>query len=77
MINHENPKKPLSDNITKEESFTGIPVSHGYVIGNCFVMEGSDITYSKYNIAIYEIKKEHKDIIDTLKTKHLNPRTAK
>ncbi len=53
-------EKPLSDNITKEESFTGIPVSHGYVIGNCFVMEGSDITYSKYNIAIYEIKKEHK-----------------
>ncbi len=53
-------EKPLSDNITKEETFKGIPVSHGYVIGNCFVMEGSDITYSKYNIAIYEIKKEHK-----------------
>ena len=35
-------------------------MSHGYVIGNCFVMEGSVITYSKYNIAIYEIKKEHK-----------------
>ena len=33
-------EKPLSDNI-KEESFTGIPVSHGYVIGNCFVMEGN------------------------------------
>ena len=53
-------EKPLSDNITKEETFKGIPVSHGYVIGNCFVMEGSVITYSKYNIAIYEIKKEHK-----------------
>ena len=53
-------EKPLSDNIIKEESFKGIPVSHGYAIGNCFVMEGSDITYSKYNIPIYEIKKEHK-----------------
>ena len=53
-------EKPLSDNIIKEESFKGIPVSHGYAIGNCFVMEGSDITYSKYNIAIHEIKKEHK-----------------
>lgn len=52
-------EKPLSDNIIKEESFKGIPVSHGYAIGNCFVMEGSDITYSKYNIPIYEIKKEH------------------
>lgn len=53
-------EKPLSDNIIKEESFKGIPVSQGYAIGNCFVMEGSDITYSKYNIPIYEIKKEHK-----------------
>ena len=53
-------EKPLSDNIIKEELFKGIPVSHGYAIGNCFVMEGSDITYSKYNIPIYEIKKEHK-----------------
>ena len=53
-------EKPLSDNIIKEESFKGIPVSHGYAIGNCFVMEGSDITYSKYNIPIHEIKKEHK-----------------
>ena len=53
-------EKPLSDNIIKEESFKGIPVSHGYAIGNCFVMEGSDITYSKYNIPISEIKKEHK-----------------
>ena len=53
-------EKPLSDNIIKEESFKGIPVSNGYAIGNCFVMEGSDITYSKYNIPIYEIKKEHK-----------------
>ena len=53
-------EKPLSDNIIKEESFKGIPVSHGYAIGNCFVMEGSDIIYSKYNIPIYEIKKEHK-----------------
>lgn len=52
-------EKPLSDNIIKEESFKGIPVSQGYAIGNCFVMEGSDITYSKYNIPIYEIKKEH------------------
>ena len=53
-------EKPLSDNIIKEKSFKGIPVSNGYAIGNCFVMEGSDITYSKYNIPIYEIKKEHK-----------------
>ena len=53
-------EKPLSDNIIKEESFKGIPVSQGYAIGNCFVMEGSDITYSKYNIPIHEIKKEHK-----------------
>ena len=53
-------EKPLSDNIIKEESFKGIPVSNGYAIGNCFVMEGSDITYSKYNIPIHEIKKEHK-----------------
>ena len=53
-------EKPLSDNIIKEELFKGIPVSQGYAIGNCFVMEGSDITYSKYNIPIYEIKKEHK-----------------
>ena len=53
-------EKPLSDNIIKEVSFKGIPVSSGYAIGDCFVMEGNDITYSKYNIPIYEIKKEHK-----------------
>ena len=53
-------EKPLSDNIIREVSFKGIPVSNGYAIGNCFVVEGNDITYSKYNIPIYEIKKEHK-----------------
>ena len=55
-------EKPLSDNIIKEVSFKGIPVSSGYAIGDCFVMEGNDITYSKYNIPIYEIKKEHKKL---------------
>jgi len=53
-------EKPLSENINKEEIFRGIPVSFGFVIGNCFVMEGSDISYSKYNIPIYTIKKEEK-----------------
>ncbi|MEC8265703.1 MAG: phosphoenolpyruvate--protein phosphotransferase [Pseudomonadota bacterium] len=52
-------EKPLSDNIIKEVSFKGIPVSNGYAIGNSFVIEGNDITYSKYNIPISEIKKEH------------------
>ena len=64
-------EKPLSDNIIKEESFKGIPVSNGYAIGNCFVMEGNDITYSKYNIPIYEIKKEHKRL-DAAVNKALN-----
>ena len=50
-------EKPLSDNIIKEVSFKGIPVSNGYAIGNSFVIEGNDITYSKYNIPISEIKK--------------------
>ena len=60
-------EKPLSDNIIKEESFIGIPVSNGYAIGNCFVMEGNDISYSKYNIPIYEIKKEHKRLDTAVK----------
>ena len=53
-------EKPLSENINKEEIFRGIPVSFGFVIGNSFVMEGSDISYSKYNIPIYAIKNEKK-----------------
>ena len=60
LIKNNFEEKPLSDNIIKEVSFKGIPVSSGYAIGDCFVMEGNDFTYSKYNIPIYEIKKEHK-----------------
>ena len=60
ITNNFGEEKPLSENIYKEEIFRGIPVSFGFVIGNCLVMEGSDISYSKYNIPIYGIKKEKK-----------------
>ncbi len=36
-----------------------------------------DTMFKHFKLNPEEIKKEHKDIIDTLKTKHLNPRTAK
>ena len=61
ITNNFGEEKPLSENLYKEEIFRGIPVSFGFVIGNCLVMEGSDISYSKYNIPIYGIKKEKKD----------------
>ena len=51
-------EKPLPDNLVKEKFFKGIAVSHGFAIGNCAIKKSSNLSISKYNIPIHEVKNE-------------------
>jgi len=60
-------EKPLPGNLVKEKIFKGIAVSHGFVIGNCAIKKSSDLSYSKYNIPISEVKNEIKRLDKAVK----------
>ncbi|MAI28655.1 MAG: phosphoenolpyruvate--protein phosphotransferase [Rickettsiales bacterium] len=60
-------EKPLPGNLIKEKIFKGIAVSHGFVIGNCAIKKSSDLSYSKYNIPISEVKNEIKRLDKAVK----------
>jgi|TARA_B100000287_G_scaffold432258_1_gene491176 phosphotransferase system enzyme I (PtsI) len=65
-------EKPLPDNLIREKVFMGIPVSHGFVIGNCAIKKSSDLSYSKYNIATHEVKNEIKRLDQAVKSSVLD-----
>ena len=51
-------EKPLNEDSQREKIYRGIGVSTGYAIGNCLIKQSSNLSYTKYNIPITEVKKE-------------------
>ena len=63
-------EKPLPDNFVKEKIIRGIPVSHGFAIGNCAIKKSSDLSYSKYNIPTHEVNNEIRGLIMQLRVQY-------
>ena len=58
ILNNFGEEEPIKEGKKKEKVYTGIGVSPGVAIGNCFLSEKKKTEYRKYPIKKQELKKE-------------------